>query len=217
MEVGSAVLPSAVDIAEPGVLNGGQNSTYAPKGEAMPDAVEPVDALLARRLGYAEADLVENREGVLSRRQRRRLVRRIALDALLWLLGGLAGTGVFVVPVVRALIDLVSGVPGDPGTLFVAGPFAALVVLALGAGIPDSRMVDLLDILRAQAPVQRTTGEVCADDTPQMMMGALTSLLPAGVDPARIPLGQYAIYHVDIPTRPSVLLSAERLPPDEPT
>lgn len=201
---------------------GGDRATVRSRAKPVDEPVrewsgvgEPVRvaaALLAEALGCTPADLEENRVGRLTRRQRRRLARRIAVDALLWMLGGLAGLGLFVLPAVLALVNLVTGVArGESvGTLFVAAPFAAIVLLALSMAASDSRMVDLLGVLRAQAPVQQMIGEV--HENRQMTMGDLTSWITARVDPASLPAGHYAVYHVRIPTRAPILLSAERLP-----
>jgi hypothetical protein len=117
--------------------------------------------LPAEAMGVTEADLAEGRAGRLSRRQRRSLVRRAALDALAWGLGAVVGGGLLVVPAVWSLADLVafllggdSQVVGDSlGTLFVAGPFSLITVLGLWTGVADSRT--LLDQVNAVPP--RTT------------------------------------------------------------
>lgn len=180
-----------------------------------PEAVEPIRQTvvrLARSLNYTPDDLAENRIGRLTRRQRRLVARRIVLDALLWILGGLAGAGLVVLPMAYALIGLVTGVAiGD--SLFIlclSAPYALLVVLALRSGVSNSRMADLLAALRAPAPVRRTLGEVRqAGGTREVMMGAVTCRLTARVPATSLHPGPYAVYTIDIPARPPLLLSAE--------
>ncbi|MDH2424050.1 hypothetical protein [Sphaerisporangium sp. TRM90804] len=188
--------------AQPGPAEGRAGSS--------PDAV----------MGCTEADLAEGRAGRLTRGQRWSLVRRAALHALAWALGGLVCVGLFMVPVVFALAALLTRggdveVASDSlGTLWVALPFSVIAVFALGAGIANSRMVEMVAALRAATPVRRVTGEVSVRGGGRhwwVSTGGLRFAVTMEVAQAFLPPGRYALYHLPYL---GMLLSAESLPPE---
>lgn len=200
--------------------DGDQRVEPAPAWADDLDALRGMAALLATELRCSPTDLDANRAGLLAPRQRRRLIRRLARHVAELVLSGAVVLVLLVIPLVSALINVVTGAPRTGDSLFVLfffGPTIVLLLMGMAAGLPQSQARDLLDVLRAAAPVQRVVGEVRdGDGGREVRLGPLTYSLTARVDAGLLAPGRYAAYHVGSPFDSPILLSAELLAAETP-
>ncbi|MFI6705077.1 hypothetical protein ACIBF7_01510 [Nonomuraea sp. NPDC050478] len=179
--------------------------------------VEPVralTALLAKEFHFTQADLEENQLGRLSRRQRRRLVRRIVYHALVWTAGGLIALTVFALPTVLFFVRLVRGeletsTMETEGGLFPGVVFAVIVLFILAVGPFDSRMAEFVHVLRDPAPVKHAIGEMAreGENTHVLKMSGLAFALKKV--PPLLPAGDCLLYYVSVSAHRPMVVSAE--------